>query len=399
MEQLKKHGQTHLIEALTMTNSSKLKQQILGIDLDFIMSLYKKRHHIVDQEVTITPITSKQLSVSERVALYDRGLEIIKSSKAAVVLMAGGQGTRLGHQGPKGTFDIGLDSHKSLFELHTEALIDLYHQTNTFIPWYIMTSEDNHKETVAFFKKHNFFNYKPDSITFFKQDQLPLQLEDGKLALINETSLNLAANGNGGVFTSLKSNMLIEDMRSKGVEQVFICGVDNALAKLADPVFLAFAKETDKDVSSKAIDKVDAYEKVGVMCYKDNKPTIVEYSELSDDLRHEKDETGQLIYRHANILAHILKLDFIEKCANMTLPYHVAHKKVDYYDGGKLITANEPNGYKYELFIFDVFEYADDMSVLTVDRSTEFAPVKNASGNDSPETARLLYKNLKSQGR
>jgi UDP-N-acetylglucosamine pyrophosphorylase len=320
---------------------------------------------------------------------FNKGLNIIRDKKVAVVLMAGGQGTRLGHNGPKGTFDIGLPSGKSLFQIQTERLIRLKEMTGATIKWYIMTSEDNDYETRTFFEKYNYFGYDQSSVIFFKQDRLPLILEDGQIALKNKTEINLAANGNGGVFTSLKSNGIIEEMKNDGVQYIYLYGVDNAIARVADPTLIALAEESQNDIVSKAVEKILPEERVGLMCYKNGKPSIVEYSELDDEMRFSKKEDGKLLYNAANILQHVFTIDFLEKCSVLQIPYHKAYKKVSYYTD-KLNEPSEPNGFKFELFMFDVFTYANDMSVLLVEREKEFTPVKNATGNDSPESARRM---------
>lgn len=397
MKLLNQFKQYHIIKALeTLEGNEKinLENDLKSFDLENLMALYVNRKEEKINIEEITPIESSVLNEIENKEYYKVGLDSIKQNEVAVVLMAGGQGTRLGHNGPKGTFDIGLASKKSLFELHCDQLNKLKNLTGKYVMWYIMTSEDNHEETQNFFEDKSYFNYSKDHIKFFKQDRLPLVLENGQLAMENSKQLHLAANGNGGVFTSLKSNGLLKEMTDNNVKYVFLYGVDNALAKPADPAFVGFMKDKNFDVASKAVDKVNATEKVGVMCYKNSKPGIVEYSELTDALRHEVDDNGTLVYRHANILAHLFKLDFIKKCSELQLPYHIAHKKVSYYDGTTTIVPSVPNGYKFELFMFDVFEYADDMAVLTVNRNEEFAPVKNKEGFDSPETAKKLYNQL-----
>ena len=373
---------------------TQLLEDFYKFDLSLLMKNYENRNLKIDTDTyDLKPILGVSLSDDEKVDYYNKGLNLIKEGKVAAVLMAGGQGTRLGHDGPKGTFKIGLASNKSLFEIHCDQLKARYKESQVYIPWYIMTSEDNHDQTCAFFKNHNYFDYPQDKITFFKQDRLPLLLENGDLALKSSCQLNFAANGNGGVFTSLKSHQILDDMKKMGHDFVFLFGVDNALAKICDPIFLGFMSDKNVDIASKAVDKTYPTEKVGLMCYKNDKPSIIEYSEMKDDLKYLKDEDGKLLYRHANILGHLFKLDFLIKCADLDLPYHVAHKKISHFKDGQWIVPDQANGYKFELFMFDVFEYADDMAVLSVDREEEFAPVKNESGKDSPESARVLYEN------
>lgn len=388
-KRLEKHKQINLLRhylQLNKTEQKAFEKEINLVDFELIDQILNSEEQ--HEKVEITPIHS--ITLTEDDPYFNEGIDLIKSSKVAVVLMAGGQGTRLGHNGPKGTFDIGLPSHKSLFQIQAERLICLFKMTGQHIPWFIMTSDDNHEETVGFFKEHDYFSYNPDYIKFFKQDRLPLVLENGQLALKDKTSLNLAANGNGGVFTSLKSAGILSEMKVKGIEYVYLYGVDNAIARVADPTLFGLAKASGYDIVSKAVEKVEPNERVGLMCYKNNKPGIVEYSELSDEMRYERQDNGKLLYNCGNILQHVFTLSFLEKCSNLELPYHKAFKKVDYYKEDQLIKATEPNGYKFELFMFDVFNYANDMSVLMVDRDKEFTPVKNASGNDSPESARKM---------
>lgn len=179
-------------------------------------------------------------------------------------------------------------------------------------------------------------------------------------------------------------------MKKKGLEYIYLYGIDNAIARVADPTLYGLAKISGHDIVSKAVEKTIPEERVGLMCYKNGKPSIVEYSELSDEMRYETQSNGRLMYNCGNILQHVFTLSFLEKCANLDIPYHKAFKKVDYYENNQFIKAEKPNGYKFELFMFDVFNYANDMSVLIVDREREFTPVKNATGNDSPETAKNM---------
>lgn len=390
---LKKYNQEHLLKYIDQLSSievTKLMKNIESIDFDLIENIYKNRSDTAHKPSdNIKPIIATELSNSERNRLFDLGLNAIKQGEVAVVLMAGGQGTRLGHAGPKGTFDIGLPSGKSLFNLQADKLMVLYKLTRTYISWYIMTSEDNHIDTIRHFEDNNYFGYDKNKIIFFKQDQLPLLLEDGKIVLKSKYEINLAANGNGGVLSSLDRYKYLSKMKKENVKHVFLCGVDNAIAKVADPSFIGFAIENKAQVTSKAVDKVGPEEKVGVLCYRDGHPDIVEYTEFPKPLLDLLDENDRLVYRNGNILSYIFSLDFLIDCVSKDIEYHTAHKKVDYFDG-ELIKATIPNGYKFELFLFDVFKYATSMSVLSVKREEEFSPVKNKEGVDSPESARKL---------
>lgn len=390
---LKKYNQEHLLKyknQLTDFESKELMKNIDSIDFELIQRIYNSRSDSTYQpSKNIEPITAKELDKNEKERLFSKGLETIKNGEVAVVLMAGGQGTRLGHEGPKGTYDIGLPSGKSLFHLQADKLIVLHQLTDTYIPWYIMTSEDNHDETVKHFEEHNFFNYDKHKIYFFKQDRLPLVLENGQIAMKSKFEINLAANGNGGVLSSLSKHDYLTKMKNENIKHVVLYGVDNAIAKVADPTFVGFAVESKAQVSSKSVDKVAPEEKVGVLCYRDGHPDIVEYTEFPEELLDERDWDNRLLYRNGNIVSYIFSLDFLIESVSKDIEYHTAHKKVDYYDD-ELIKASMPNGYKFELFLFDVFKYATSMSVLSVKREEEFSPVKNKDGVDSPVSARQL---------
>jgi len=397
MRDLKHYKQDHLLEYINELND-KEKNQLLsdieGIDFELIGKIMATEDVIDDAEQIVEPLIATSLNEHDSQKCYTLGLESIKAGEVAVVLMAGGQGTRLGHEGPKGTFDIGLPSRKSLFHLQCDKLISLHKLTGTYIKWYIMTSEDNHQESIDHFEAHDFFGYSREHVIFFKQDRLPLVLENGSISLKSQYEINLAANGNGGVFSSLNSNGLLDEMTSNGVKWVFLYGVDNAIARVADPTFIGFTIDSGHAIASKSVDKAYPEEKVGVICYRNGHPDIVEYSELQDDLRYATDASDNLLYRNANILSHVFSLDFLVDSVNRNIPYHKAHKKVDYMRAGTLCEAKIPNGYKFELFIFDMFKFADDMAVLSVNRDEEFSPVKNKTGNDSPETAKKIILNL-----
>jgi len=393
MKNLKKYKQEHLLDYFDKLNDKEksiLESEIESIDFDLIQKITTLKADELKNLQIIEPLVATKLNEVDSANCFEIGLDAIKSGEVSVVLMAGGQGTRLGHNGPKGTFDIGLPSRKSLFNLQCDKLSSLYKLTDVYIKWYIMTSEDNHLDTIEHFKSNDYFGYSKEHIIFFKQDRLPLILENGSIALKSKCELNLAANGNGGVFSSLESNGLLDEMTKSGVKWVFLYGVDNAIAKVADPTFIGFTIQSGKPIASKSVDKAYAEEKVGVICYRDKHPDIVEYSELDDDLRYAKDDSGLLLYRNGNILSHVFSLEFLKDSVTQSIPYHKAHKKVNHMVSGELHEALEPNGYKFELFIFDMFKYANDMAVLSVKREEEFSPVKNKEGKDSPFTAKSL---------
>ena len=394
---LKKYGQEHLLnfyDSLDNKKKEKLIEQIERIDFELINSLYDKtKDSIKHEECNIEPIhfIDKYNLKSEYKYYEDIGKKAIKEGKLAAVTMAGGQGTRLGHKGPKGTFDIGLDSHKSLFELLCDYLKEESNKYNVQIPWFIMTSRENNNETIEFFKKNKFFGYEKN-IYFFIQGELPMVDTEGKILIGEDGLIKEAADGHGGVYESLLKSGMIEKMKQLGVEWVFIGGVDNCLVKMVDPVLMGIAIDKNVTAAGKSVVKDNPHEKVGAFCKKNGKPSVIEYSEITDEMAEATDEDGNLLYGESHILCNLFNISAIERMGNEPLPYHSAFKKATYIDkDGNKVIPDSPNAYKFEAFLFDAFGEVDDMAILRVKREEEFAPVKNATGVDSPETARKLY--------
>lgn len=396
---LKKYNQEHLLSQynkLDDEGKTKLLDEILTLDFGQIEELYKRVNKKVDfNNSKIEPIEymDKSKMTKEELNHYEEiGLKAIREGKLAAVTMAGGQGTRLGHNGPKGTFDIGLDSHKPIFEILCDTLKSAKEKYGVYVAWYIMTSNENNDATVDFFKANDYFGYPKDKITFFKQGELPMIDTEGKVLLDENGLIKKAADGHGGIFLSMKRNGIIYDMRTRGIEWAFIGGVDNVLVNMVDPVFLGLAIENKVLAAGKSVVKAGPHEKVGVFCKRDGKPSVVEYSEISTQMAEETNEKGELKYGESHILCNLFNIDAIEEISKNELPYHSAFKKAKYLDkDGKLVVGDKPNAYKFEAFLFDAFESLDDMKILRVKREEEFAPVKNAEGVDSPETARKLY--------
>ncbi|MBR6253677.1 MAG: UTP--glucose-1-phosphate uridylyltransferase [Clostridia bacterium] len=394
------NGQGHLVklyERLDDAKRKKLLDQVSRIDfnkIDYLYSLTKEKKEF--NNVNIKPIDAcdaNNLSDEEKARLRAIGIEAIQQGKLAVVMMAGGQGTRLGHSGPKGTFDFGLESHKSIFEVFADKFKDAEKEFGVIVPWYIMTSRENVRDTITFFLEHNYFDYEDGIRTFFSQNELPMLDENGKLIISEDGLVKEAANGHGGVFDALVSNMVLDQLKSMGIEWIFTCGVDNVLAKLVDPLLLGYAIDNNYKATSVSCIKDYPEEKVGVLCYKDDKPSVVEYTELTDDLKYAKKESGELLFSESHIMMNLFSTSVIEDISKKELPYHVAHKKCDIIDEeGNVIKPDKPNAYKFETFIFDAFERLPKLGVLRYKREECFAPIKNAEGADSPETARKLYK-------
>lgn len=399
-EILKKYGQEHLLsnyEKLSNEDKNRLLNDILTIDFGEISKLYEQtKHKIKFENCKIEPIehVDKAKLSNEEIQKYSEiGIEQIKKGKLAAVTMAGGQGTRLGQNGPKGTFDLGLDSHKSIFEILCDTLKLARKKYGVVVPWYIMTSDENNDETVEFFEKNNYFDYPKEAVKFFIQGEMPMINTEGKILLNEEGLIKQAGAGHGAIFEAMRKNGIIYEMQNKGIEWVFIGGVDNVLVKMVDPVLIGLSIERNVLAAGKSVVKANPHEKVGVFCKKDGKPSVIEYSEISNELAEAVDEKGELLFGESHILCNQFNIKILEELAKNKLPYHVAFKKATYMDEkGNIISPTEPNAYKFEAFIFDAFSSIPEMLVMRVKREEEFAPVKNAEGVDSPETARKLYK-------
>ena len=401
-EKLKKYNQEHLLERyefLTEERKEKIIDQILSIDFDQIFDLYemaKKDEKVSNNNITNIKYVDKSKLTCEEFNKYNElGEREIRDGKYAVVTMAGGQGTRLGYIAPKGTFKIGGGVDKSLFEVLSETIKEAQAKYNTVIPWYIMTSRENNNATEKFFEKNNYFGLNKENVLFFKQGELPMISTEKKLLLDESGMIKLASDGHGGVFESLSKNGYIDDMKRRGIEWVFISGVDNVLAGLVDPIATGLSISNNTLATGKSVVKRSPSEKVGVFCKKNGRPYVIEYTEITDEMANQRDENGELIYGESHILTNLFNLKAIEKISKNKLPYHSAFKKAKHMDSnGEIIKPETPNAYKFEAFIFDAFEQLDDMSILRVKREDEFAPLKNADGDDSPNTATELYLNF-----
>ena len=399
-EKLIKYNQEQLLvnyENMNNEDKEKLLKEIDSIDFSLMSDLYKnaqKELNFKDEKIESIDCTEKDRMPKEEKEKYDKiGTDKIKAGKLAVVTMAGGQGTRLGHSGPKGTYTLNVGKEMSLFEILCKTLKEAKEKYGVYVHWYIMTSNQNNKETVEFFEKNNYFNYPKEKVTFFIQGELPMVGLDGKLLVDENGFVKLASDGHGGVFESMDKSGVLEQMKNEGIEWVFVGGVDNVLVKMVDNTLIGLAESKNCLAAGKSLIKANAKEKVGVFCKRDGKPSVIEYSEISDELAELEDENGELVYSESHILCNMFNIKRLEMISKNKLPYHVAKKKANYMnEKGELITAKEPNAYKFESFIFDAFTSLDSMVIMRVKREEEFAPVKNAEGVDSPETATKLYR-------
>ena len=402
IEKLKKYNQIHIISILEKLNEEKqenLINQILDLDFESIKNLYDeltKNTEVNTNNIEPIKAIKKDLLSKEDLNSYiNVGENIIKSGKFALATMSGGQGTRLGFNGPKGTFKVDINPKpKYLFEILADSLKETNSKYNCNIPWYIMTSKENNDEIESFFIENNYFDYDKSSVKFFAQGNLPLLSTDGKLLIDEEFNIKQAADGNGGIFSSMSKQGILNDMKEKGVEWVFIGSIDNILLKVADPLLIGLAQNSRVEIATKSIPKISAEERVGAICKQNSKVKVIEYSEMPKELDGKKDDNGEFLYGESHIMCNLFNIDALNKLGTKKLPYHIAFKKYNYMDENcKLVKSENPNAYKFESFIFDSFTYFDDISVLRGKREEDFAPIKNKEGVDSPATAVELYNN------
>jgi len=390
-------GQEHLLkfyDELSVTDKERLLEQICTIDFGLLELLNDKEHSA--KKGTITPMT-KGLSIEDVSAqkgdLEKIGIEAIKKGKVAALLLAGGQGTRLGSDKPKGMYNIGITKDVYIFEMIISNLLDVVKLTDTWVPLFIMTSEKNNDDTISFLEKNNYFGYNKEYVDFFVQDMAPSCDYDGKIYLEEKGKVSTSPNGNGGWFISLMKSGCGDKAKNMGVEWINVFAVDNVCQRIADPCFVGATLNSGMPCGAKYVSKAAPDEKVGVLCYEDGKPSIVEYYELTEDMRTQLGEDGELAYRQGVILNYLFKFDKLEDIMNNSLNIHIVEKKIPYInDEGELVSPTEPNGYKFESLVLDMINMMDDCLAYEVDRTYEFAPIKNKTGVDSVDTARELLK-------
>ena len=396
---LKKYHQEHILEYnLSEKQQQELEKQILSIDFEQLQNLYestKQEKVIEEKKIEHIPYTDKaKMPKEQEQELANIGTEVIKQGHYAVITMAGGQGTRLGHKGPKGTYALDtVNGKKYIFEIIIDKLKKAKEEYGVTIPWYVMTSKDNHDETVWFLENNNYFGYEKDKIKFFKQGELPLIDTQGRVILDENVRIKEAADGNGGIYEAFAKSGLLDELKQKQTDWIFVSGIDNILSNFVDPILLGLTIKENNVIASKSVAKANPQEKVGVFCKRNGKPSVVEYTEITKEMAEETDKNGELVFGESHINCNLFNINAIEKIGAEKLPYHTAFKKATYMDeNGKIIEPKEPNCYKFETFIFDSFEKLDSMEILRGKREEEFAPVKNKEGVDSPETAVSLYK-------
>lgn len=411
---LRNCDQEHLLkfwDQLTEQERDQLQQDISELDLSEVTSYYQKavnasftQNSTLDDKVSPIPrekIASAKTSTPEQLEEYEKlGFKAIADGHVAVLLMAGGQGTRLGVNYPKGMYNVGLPSGKTLFQLQAERILRLQklaeekYRKKGDITWYILTSEATHDTTLSFLKDKDYFGLNESNIKVFKQGMLPCFTLDGKIILDQKHRISNAPDGNGGLYRALKVQGILDDMVERGISSVHVHSVDNILIKVADPIFLGYCLSSETDCGVKVINKAYPKEPVGVVCKVEDTYQVVEYSEISEKTAELRSDDGTLLYNAANICNHYFTVDFLRAIANVhenEMELHAAKKKIPYVDDdGNRCKPEKPNGIKIEKFVFDVFKFSKNLMVWEGVREEDFSPLKNAdsAGLDCPSTAR-----------
>lgn len=407
LQLVRQAGQAHILrywQELPENSRLQLLHQIAAVDFALLGQLYhdyilRKNLPVLAslEPAEMITLAYQQAHPDEVQSMKARGEQVLRAGQVAALLVAGGQATRLSFEKPKGAYPIGPVSQKTLFQLHAEKLRALAQRYQTRLPWYIMTSDTNAGETRAFFEENKLFGYAPEDIFFFEQEMIPALDETGKLILDAPDHIFTNPNGHGGTLTALAKSGALADMRRRGIEEIFYFQVDNVLLNMCDPLFLGYHVAAHAEMSAKVCAKRDPYEKVGVIgkvfdatTGENGRLQVIEYSDMSQADKEARLPDGSLKYNAGSIAIHLFKVSFIERevAGGTKLPWHVAHKQIPYLDAnGQLVQPDKPNGYKFETFVFDALGDAARVVLLEVDRRSDFSPIKNAAGEDSPQTA------------
>lgn len=391
LEKLNSCGQEHVLKyygELSEKSQKSLLSQIEKLDMSLLNCFSQK--DISGKRGTFKPLGA--VTTEEVKQRYDEfsqsGINAIKNGKVAAVLLAGGQGTRLGFEHPKGMFNIGVNKELFIFECLMNNIKSTAEKAGAWIPLYIMTSETNNAETVEFFEKHSYFGYNKDYVTFFVQDMAFAVDENGKIILEEKDKIFLSPNGNGGWFSSIAKAGLLGEIKNKGIEWINVFAVDNVLQQIADPAFIGSVICSECESGGKVVSKASPNEKVGVLCLENDKPSIVEYYEMTDEMINSLEPDGTLSYRYGVILNYLFRTDRLEEIMNNKMPVHIVKKKVNCLDENGNPVNREV--FKFETLVLDMIHMQKSCLSYEVERNREFAPVKNAEGVDSVDTARNL---------
>jgi len=376
----------------------QLDAQVSGLDLNTLPGLidgYVKNKPHVALPAKIEPASAYARASTDNLyaKAQARGEQLLRDGKVAAFLVAGGQGTRLGYDGPKGEYPVTPIKNKPLFQVFAEQLLAHGRDAGKPIPWYVMTSDINDAPTRAFFVKHNYFGYDPKLVRFFPQGMMPAFATDGSLLLGAKDSLALSPDGHGGSLRALQKSGALDDMKSRGIEHISYFQVDNPIVHTIDPLFIGLHDLTSSEMSSKTIEKAHALEKVGNFCIGDDMLQVIEYSDLPESLARQTNTDGSLAFNAGSIAIHVIRVAFVDRLtapgSDLKLIWHRAEKKVPFVsDTGDVVKPDATNAVKLEQFVFDAIPLAKNPIVYTTTRDEEFSPVKNAEGSDSPATCR-----------
>ena len=390
---LKGYGQEHVLnyyEELSAEEKEALLKQIAATDFR-VIQLAQQKNEI--QKGKITPLAAMQLEEiqAQQMEFRQIGVKAIEEGKVGAVLLAGGMGTRLGFDAPKGMYNIGLTKEVFIFERIICNLLDVVEDIGSWIRLFIMTSDKNHQITQDFLKEKQYFGYDPSYITFFIQEMAPATDYNGKIYMEEKGKMSTSPNGNGGWFSSMDRCGVLSLVEREGIEWLNVFAVDNVLQRIADPVFIGATIANHCTVGAKVVKKAAPDEKVGVICLEDGKPSIVEYYELTKELMEAKDKNGEPAYNFGVILNYLFQVAELKEIVKKHMPLHVVEKKIPYLDqNGDFIKPEQPNGYKFETLVLDMIHLADSCLPFEVVRNKEFAPIKNRVGIDSVESAQVL---------
>lgn len=394
-EKVKKYGQEQVLryfDELTGTEQQELLDQIEATDMS-LMEACKHQDELAKRG-EISPLAAMELDEIEanKESFQKTGLGAIRAGKVAALLLAGGMGTRLGSDNPKGMYNVGITRELYIFECLMNNMLDVVKLAGTWFHLFIMTSDKNHEATTSFLKEKEYFGYNAEYIHFFKQEMAAATDYEGKILLEAKNKLSTSPNGNGGWFISLQKNGLLDLVHEAGIEWFNVFAVDNVLQRIADPVFVGATIEKQCVVGAKVVRKVAKDEKVGAMCLEDGRPSIVEYYDMTPELMDAVNEKGEPAYNFGVILNYLFRVPELEKMMS-SLPLHIVEKKIPYLnEQGELVKPEAPNGYKYENLVLDMIHQLDSCLPFEVVREREFAPIKNKTGVDSVESARELLK-------
>ncbi len=396
LHKLQTIGQEHVLQYYDELSSEERQALLTQIEeTDFSVLSHIAKAGNATNRGTFSPLAAMERDeiIRRKKEFHDAGCEVIRQGKTAALLLAGGMGTRLGSDNPKGMYDIGLTKPVYIFQRIIENLLDVVKETDTWIRLFIMTSEKNHEATVNFLEEKDFFGYRKDRVVFFKQDMAPACDFNGKLYMEGKGRISTSPNGNAGWYSSMVRAGLDKILTDEGIEWINIFAVDNVLQRILDPCFVGATTLAGVSVGSKVVRKVAPDEKVGVMCLEDGKPSIVEYYELSQEMMDAKDEKGDPAYNFGVTLNYLFHAPELVAVTDDRMPLHVVEKKIPYIDAsGNAVKPTKPNGYKFEQLVLDMIHQLDSCLPYEVVREKEFAPIKNATGTDSVDTARELLK-------